>query len=99
MAVSVRNVEDMGEYNSVFTILLKGKIIHYVTPSFPVYSVEFSRGKVPREDENESLLVFDTFARKCDMLDHQLPAVAEILFNYDNAFIVEVCYKGVYTVT
>ena len=70
--------------------------IHYTIPSFPVYSTELVEVKVQWEDKDGSLLVFDAFARNCDLLDHQLPAIAEIPFSYDNAFIIEVCYTFEY---
>ena len=77
---------------SVLTVLSKGDTIHYIVLSFPVYSAELVEIKVQWEDEDGSLLVFDAFTRKCDLLDHQLPAIAKILFSYDNAFIIEVRY-------
>ena len=85
-------VEDSLENNSVLTVLSKGDTIHYIVPSFPVYSAELVEIKVQWEDEDRSLLVFDAFTRKCDLLNHQLPAIAKILFSYDNAFIIEVRY-------
>ena len=85
-------VEDSLENNSVLTVLSKGDTINYIVPSFPVYSTELVEVKVQWEDEDGSLLVFDAFTRKCDLLDHQLPAIAKILFIYDNAFIIEVRY-------
>ena len=88
MVAGSEHVEvDTRENNSVLTILSKGNTIHYTIPSFPVYSAEV---KVQWEDEDGSLLVFDAFARNCDLLNHQLPAIAEIPFSYDNAFIIEV---------
>ena len=91
MAAGSERVEvDTRENNSVLTVLSMGNTIHYTIPSFPVYSAELVEVKVQWEDEDGSLLVFDAFARNCDLLDHQLPAIAEIPFSYDNAFIIEV---------
>ena len=91
MAASSEHVEvDTRENNSVLTVLSMGNMIHYTIPSFPVYSAELVEVKVQWEDEDGSILMFDAFARNCDLLDHQLPAIAEIPFNYDNAFIIEV---------
>ena len=63
---------DTRENNSVLTVLSMGNTIHYTIPSFPVYSAELLEVKVQWEDEDGSLLVFDAFARNCDLLDHQL---------------------------
>ena len=64
----------------------------YTIPSFPIYSSELVEVKVQWEDKDGSLLMFDAFARNCDLLNHQLPAIAEIPFSYDNPFIIEVPY-------
>ena len=85
-------VEDCLENSSVLTVLLKRDTIYYIVPSFPIYSTVLVEIKVQWEDEDGSLLVFDTFARKCDLLDHQLPMIAKILFSYDNAFIIGMRY-------
>lgn len=39
-------VEDSLENNSVLTVLSKGDTIHYIVPSFPVYSAELVEIKV-----------------------------------------------------
>ena len=86
MAAGSERIEtevDTRENNSVLTVLSMGNTIHYTIPSFPVYSAELVEVKEQWED---------AFARTCDLLDHQLPAIAEIPFSYDNAFIIEVHY-------
>ena len=50
-----------------------------------------SKISLKEEYATETVHVFDSFARECDLLDeHPLPAVAKILFSYDNAFVIEV---------
>ena len=39
-------IEDSLENNSVLTVLLKGDMIPYIVPSFPVYSAELVEVKV-----------------------------------------------------
>ena len=41
---------------------------------------------------SRNVYVFDGFARKCDLLNHPLPAMAKILFSYEKTFIINVSY-------
>ena len=63
------------------TIFSKGKVIQCRVLSFPVYKAEL-------EDGNG--LVFDAFARCCDDINHDLPAITVIPYSFDNAFMIEV---------
>jgi len=83
------------------TVLAKGNTIHYVVPSFPVFNAELVEVKLQWEEYREGLPpelhVFDGFARKCENLDHPLPAIAYVEFSYDCAFIIHVSiYNNVY---
>ena len=71
-------------------VIEKGEKYPYTCtiPSFPVVTamlreVRFSFGDP--EDE-----VFDGYMRECDLLNHNLPAVARINHGYSNAFVVQV---------
>lgn len=69
-------------------VIEKGEKYPYTIPSFPVVTamlreVRFSFGDP--EDE-----VFDGYMRECDLLNHDLPAVARINHGYSNAFVVQV---------
>lgn len=44
-------------------------------------------GKLQWEEPDGAIHVFDGLARECELLDHPLPAVAKIMFSYENAFI------------
>ena len=81
---------DSSEYTRI-TVLAAGGLIHYVIPSFPVFSAMLREVKFQWEDEYGKIHVFNGFARHCNLLDHQLPAVAKVPYSYDNAFIIEVC--------
>ncbi|XP_065884179.1 uncharacterized protein [Dysidea avara] len=74
------------------TMLKKGDTIHYVVASFPVVKVELVEVKLQWEEYCEGLPpeihVFDGFARSCPNIDHPLPAIAHVPFNYDCAFII-----------
>ena len=72
------------------TILSKGKVIQYRIPSFPVYKAELVEIKIQYEEEDGNVLVFDAFARYCDDINHELPAIAMIPYSFDNAFMIEV---------
>ena len=70
------------------TVLSAGGLIYYVIPSFPVFNATLR--EVAWEDEYGKVHVFDGFACHCDLLDHQLPAVAQVPYSYDNVFMIEV---------
>ena len=74
------------------TVLAKGQTFLYVVPSFPVYKATLQEVKLQQDDGNGNVYMFDGFARKCDLLDHHLPAMAKIPFSYENAFIINVSY-------
>ena len=81
---------DSSEYTRI-TILAAGGLIHCVIPSFPVFSGMLREVKFQWEDEYGKIHVFDGFARHCNLLDDQLPAVAKVPYSYDNAFMIKVC--------
>ena len=81
---------DSSEYTRI-TVLAAGGLIHYVIPSFSVFNAVLREVKFHWEDEYGKIHVFDGFARHCNLLDHQLPAVAKVPYSYDNAFMFEVC--------
>ena len=72
------------------TILTTGDLIQYTILSFPVFKAMLREVKLQWEEESRTIQVFDTFARDCDQLDHHLPAMAEVPFDYENAFIIKV---------
>lgn len=72
------------------TVLAKGNTLSYIVPSFPVFKVALQEVKLQWEERGDKTHVFDGFARQCALLDHPLPAVAKIMFSYENAFIIEV---------
>ena len=47
-------------------------------------------GKLQQDNGHGSVCMFDSFARKCNLLDHHLPAVAKIPYSYKNAFIINI---------
>ena len=71
-------------------VLATGDVIQYTVPSFPVFKATLREVKLQWDDEKKTVHVFDAFARDCNLLDHYLPAIAVIRFNYENAFIIEV---------
>jgi len=66
---------DEGAEAVTLTFLSKGSTIRYVVPSFPVYSAELMEMKVESIEPDGNVHVFDAFARKCDNLIHNLPAL------------------------
>ena len=73
-------------------VLAMGDLVQYVVPSFPVFKATLREVKLQWEEDN-TIHVFDAFARHCHLLDHHLPAIAMISFSYENAFIIEVYMK------
>ena len=73
-------------------ILGKGKTFLYVVPSFPVYKATLQEVKLQYCDCEGKIHVFDGFVRKCDRIDHPLPAMARLPYSYENAFIIQVSY-------
>ena len=72
------------------TVLAKDDTFVYTVPSFPVYKPTLLQVKLQLEESNGEVKVFDGFAKQCDLLDKPLPAVAKIVFSYDNAFLIKV---------
>ena len=72
------------------TVLTVGDLIQYTVPSFPVFKATLREVKLQWEEEDRIIHVFDAFAHDCDQLDHHLPAMVEVPFEYENAFIIEV---------
>lgn len=81
------------------TILSKGKVIQYRVLSFPVCKAELVEIKIQYEEEDGNVLVFGAFARYCDDINHNLPAIAIILYSFDNAFMIEVRSFTLYSFT
>jgi len=73
-------------------VVEKGKTFTYVVPSFPVYKAELQEIKLQYTDSKGDPQVFDGLARKCDLMDHPLPALARLPHSYENAFVVKVSY-------
>ena len=81
------------DFNVEITVLAKGNTFLYIVPSFPVFNATLQEVKLQWEAPGGEIHVFDGFARQCDLLDHPLPAVAKIMFSYENAFIIEVLFN------
>lgn len=80
------------EYTEI-SVLWKGQTCLYVIPSFPVYKATLQEVRLQQVDGLGNVYVFDGFARKSDLLDHPLPAIATIPYSYENAFIINVSCK------
>jgi len=91
-------VDDQSEDTEI-TVLAKGREFLYVVPSFPVYKATLQEVKLQQDVGSGNVYVFDGFARKCDLLSHPLPAMAKIPFSYENAFIINVSYICLSTVS
>ena len=78
------------DFNVKIIVLAKGNTFLYVVPSFPIFKTTLQEVKLQWEEPGGAIHVFDGFARECKLLDHPLPAVAKIMFSYENAFIIEV---------
>lgn len=78
------------DFNVEITILAKGNTFLYVVPSFLIFKATLQEVKLQWEEPGGEIQVFDGFARQCKLLDRPLPAVAKIMFSYENAFIIEV---------
>jgi len=85
----VDHAVDSNEYTQI-TVLGKGQVFLYIIPSFPVCKATLQEVKLQQEDDHGNVYVFDGFARKCDLLNHPLPAMAKIPFSYENTFIINV---------
>ena len=72
------------------TMLTTGDLIQCTVLSFPVLKAMLREVKIQWEEESRTIQVFDTFVRDCDQLDHHLPAMAKVHFDYENAFIIKV---------
>ena len=70
-------------------ILQKGDKHSYTVPSFPVVTTMLREVKLSfgGPDGRE---VFDGYMRECDLLNHDLPAIAQIESGYSHAFIIKV---------
>jgi len=77
-----------------FAVLAAGGLMHYVVASFPVYSALLREVKLQWMDEDGEIHVFDGFARYCQLLDRQLPAIAKVPVFHKNAFLIEVRIVG-----
>ena len=70
-------------------ILEKGNKHCYTVPSFPVMTAMLREVKLcfNGPDGRE---VFDGYARECDLLNRDLPSIAQIESGYSHAFIIKV---------
>ena len=66
------------------TGLREGQTFLYVVPSFPVYKATLQEVKLQQDSGYGNVYVLDGFARKCDLLDHPLPAMTIIPYSYKN---------------
>ena len=90
----------MGEPVARVAVLSKGNVIRYFIPSFPAIKVDLIEVKLQwYEEETQMLHMFDGFARYCDQMDCELPALAEIRCSNDSAFLIEVSDQYVMVAT
>ena len=75
---------------TVVTVLGKGQEFLYVVPSFLVCKATLQEVKLRHLDDQGNAGIFDAFARKCNLLDHPLPAIAIIQHSYLNGFLINV---------
>ena len=71
------------EYTGI-SVLWQGQMFLYVIPSFPVYKATLQEVRLQQDNSLGSVYMFDGFARKSDLLDHPLPAIATIPYSYEN---------------
>ena len=71
-------------------MLVTGDVIQYTVSSFPVFKGTLREVKLQWDDEEKAIHVFEAFACDGNLLDHHLPAIAVIHFNYENTYIIEV---------
>ena len=83
---------DESEYTEI-SVLSKGQTFLYVIPSFLVYKATLQEVRLQQDDGLGNVNVFDSFARKSDLLDHPLSAIATIPYCSENAFIIKVSCK------
>ena len=65
------------------------KSVSYTIPSFPVIAVPLWRVEL-QWNCGEKVHMFSGFMRDCELLNIQLPAIANICHGHENAFFVEV---------
>lgn len=70
-------------------MLEEGEKYPYTVPSFPVvtamlHKVKFSFGA----HEDGDYVSFDGYMRECSLVNHHLPALAQMMCSCSNAFIV-----------
>jgi len=91
MAEMADEEQELDDFIEV-TVLEVGSTVPYTVPSFPVFKTKLVEVKLLWEEHCEGstpkLLVFHGFAKKCDTLDHSLPAIAHLPFNYDCCFTI-----------
>ena len=75
--------------NVEINVLAMGNTFLYVILRFPIFKTTLQEVKLQWEEPGGAIHVFDGFARECELLDCPLPAVAKIMFSYENAFIIE----------
>jgi len=85
-----KDADTAQEFDVEITVLAKGDTFVYTVPSFPVYKPTLQQVKLQLEESSGEVKIFDGFAKQCDLLDKPLPAVAKIVFCYDNAFLIKV---------
>ena len=94
-SVEVRDEDAQGEVGkvsgvTVVTVLGKGQEFLYVVPSFPVCKATLQEVKLCHVDDQGNACIFDAFAKKCNLLDHPLLAIAIIQHSYLNGFLIDV---------
>jgi len=76
---------------ALVVVLSTRNLNQYIIPSFPALKVTLREVKLQwYEEETDTLHVFDGFAHHCDRMDCSLPAMAEIHYGNDIAFLIEV---------
>ena len=78
------------------TVLTTGDLIQYTGPSFPTFKAMLRDVKLQWEEKGRTIHVFNAFACDCDQLDSYLLAMAEVLFDYKNAFIIAISFPYKY---
>lgn len=63
------------------TVLTKGNTFLYVVPSFPVFKAKLQEVKLQYTDGEGNIHMFDNFARKCNLMDHFLPAISRLPYS------------------
>ena len=74
------------------SVPVKGNTIDYVIPSFPMVKARLVEVKLEWVNSQGEVEAFDSFACYCTALNHALPADLIILYSFQHAFVIEVCW-------